>query len=289
MRRKNLTISFFLVATLFFFSANFSFAKADDLVITDDGGVILYVTNNVLADSTKSNVETKPTAPVSPPAPVKTVPIVPAHTESTIKINPPINNDQKIQVTVTTPAPLQQSGSVSPTKTLNPSSPSINKPPVPQATVVTKTVDQVVAKGAGGQTVFSIKSDKANQLTISQEEVKAKTSLPLQVDSLSHAISVPSSSEGSANPSRVSVLPKEAIQGVVNKGILESKNASNAQVTLTKDASGVNYTVDSVKSGKLFGVFSIKAPDEVQLSAQTGKIVPTPKTTILNFFGRFIK
>src|SRR5258708_35299828 len=131
MRRKNLTISFFLVATLFFFSANFSFAKADDLVITDDGGVILYVTNNVLADSTKSNVETKPTAPVSPPAPVKKVPIVPAHTARTIKINPPITNDQKIHVTLTTPPPLQQSGRASPTQTSNPSSPSITTPPVP--------------------------------------------------------------------------------------------------------------------------------------------------------------
>src|SRR5258708_16714027 len=113
---------------------------------------MLYVTNNVMAYTNRCNLKSKLTATVSPPAPVKTVPIVPAHTESTIKINPPINNDQKIQVTVTTPAPLQQSGSVSPTKTLNPSSPSINKPPFPQATVVTKTVDQVVTKGAGGPT-----------------------------------------------------------------------------------------------------------------------------------------
>ena len=287
MSWKNLIISFFLVSTLFFLSASLSFAKADDLVIMDDGRVVLYVTNNVLADSIKNNEEEKkPAAPI--PTPAKAVSLAPAHTQSTIKIDAPINNDKKVQVTITTPSPTQAKPPApqAPTSIQGPINPPSS--PSPNTTVVTKTVDQVVAKGAGGQTVFSIKSEKANQLTISQEDTKVKTSLPLQIDSLSHALSVPGSS-GVPEPTRISVLPKEAIQGIVSKGVLQSKSAGEAQITLTKDLSGVNYTVDSVKSGKLFGIVSIKAPEEVQLSAQTGKIVPTPKSTILNFFGNFIK
>lgn len=278
MELKKIAASIFFGLTLFLLSATFSFAKADDLVIMDDGGVILYVTNNVLADSTKANEEKKPTVPVPHPAPAKAVPLVPAHTESTVKISPPINDDKKIQVTITTPAPVQQ-------KISNPT--QANPASIPN-TVVTRTVDQVVAKGAAGQTVYSIKSEQAHQLTINQEETKVKTDLSLQIDTISHALSVSASSQ-STEPVRVSVLPKEAIQGIINKGILDNKTASRAQITLTKDLSGISYTVNSEKSGKLFGIVQIKAPGEVQLSAQTGKIIPTPKDTILNFFGSFVR
>ncbi len=156
--------------------------------------------------------------------------------------------------------------------------------------MVNKTVDQVVAKGAAGQTVFSIKSEKANQLTINQEETQVKTTLPLQINTTSHALSVPSSN-GSAGSDRISVLPKEAIQGIVDKGILENKNVSGAKISLTKDpsGSGVNYTVQTEKSGKLFGLIPVKAPKEVSLSAQTGKVVTTPRSVLFNFVGNFIK
>ncbi len=302
MRLKRFAAFLFLSLSLLLISARLSLAKADDLIIMDDGRVILLITDNVLAESTVK-VEVKnappanaPPAPAPPPS-AKTVPLLPAHTQSEIKINPPINNDKKIQVTITTTPPaIKQTSNSTPVRETAPSSgsvPSTSKsaPSSSQpATVINKTVDQVVAKGAGGQTVFTIKSEKANQLTINQEETQVKTSLPLQIDTVSHALSVPSSN-GSAGSDRISVLPKEAVQGIVNKGILENKNVSNAKISLTKDSSGsgVNYTVQTEKSGKLFGLIPIKAPKEVSLSAQTGKIVTTPRSVLFNFVGNFIK
>lgn len=267
MKLKWFAISSFLSVTLLLVSAHMSFAKADDLIILDDGRVILLITNNVLAETTTKG-KAPPAAP--PPAPAKTVPLTPAHTQSEVKINPPINNDKKIQVTITTP-----------TKQSNIASPQ-------PATVINKAVDQVVAKGAAGQTVFSIKSEKANQLIIKQEDIQVKTPLPLQIDTVSHALSIPSSN-GSAGSDKIQVLPKEAVQGILNKGILENKNINDAKISLTKDSSGVNYTVQSEKNGKLFGFIPVKAPTEVTLSAQTGKVVITPRSVIFNFVGKLIK
>jgi len=291
MRLEKAAAFLFLSLSLLLLSAHLSFVKADDLVIMDDGRVILFITDNVLAESTvkdKGGEKKAPPATQPPPAPppVKTVPLLPAHTQSEIKINPPINNDKKIRVTITTPAPVKQPPNIGSSPSTSKSAPSSSQP----ATVINKTVDQVVAKGAGGQTVFTIKSKKANQLTINQEETQVKTALPLQIDTVSHALSVPSSN-GSAGSERISVLPKEAIQGIVNKGILENKNVNDAKISLTKDSSGsgVNYTVQSEKAGKLFGVISVKAPTEVELSAQTGKVVTTPRSVLFNFVGRFIK
>lgn len=260
-----------LIATsLFFFKAQ-AFANPDDLLIRDDGMVILLVSQgSVLASQAKPNKKDE-----TPPS-SKAVPLVPAHTEATVKITSPINNERKVQVTIT-PKP----------QTATPQVPSQIRSPQPTSptNTITKTVDQVVAQGANGQIVFSIKSDQANELTIKQGNTKVSTSLPLQIDTTTHSISVTSDN----GPSKVSVLPSEAIKGIIDKGILDSKSISQAKIDLTKDTNGLNYTLQGQESKKLFGSLNVKYPVEVKLSAENGKVVNISKPVLFELFRNFLK
>src|SRR5258708_10277594 len=105
----------FLSQLIFFFLGPLVLAKADDLVIKDDGQVVLVITSEdaVLGVTTASPAPATPSkpAPASPPpgttttvAP-KTVPIVAAHVESTVQVKPSTTNNKKLEVTVTKPTP----------------------------------------------------------------------------------------------------------------------------------------------------------------------------------------
>lgn len=286
-------------------------ADADNLIIQDNGRVVLLITNTsgVLAAAIKAPEKQKSApsqqtnqstqnqnkpqqSPSSNPAPVKSVPIVPAHTESTIQMNPPINNDRKIQVIITTKTAL-------PNKTQQPSlipgnnkhtitptiSSSTNTPDSQPTNVITKTVDQVIAQGSNGKPVITIKSDNAYQLTIQQGDTKATTVQPLQIDSITHSLSIPSSNQSAI----INVLPAEALQGILNKGFLDTQSAHQATINLTKDATGIDYTVQSQKKGKAFGIFTVSLPIQVKVSAQNGRIINTPQSLFLNFVNQFVK
>ncbi len=275
MSSKKILTAILLIILVFSLPVQFSLAKADDLVIMDDGRVILFITadSDVLAESTSKASDKPSPKPAAPPAPARAVPLVPAHTENTVKITPPINNDKKVQVTITP----QVTPPVSPSK---PS--SVSQQPV---NTITKTVDRVVEQGAGGQPVISIKSDKAKELTIQQGTIEVKTSSPLQINTVTHGLSVSPSQESG----QISVLPKEAVQGALNKGLIDTKSVDQAKVSLTKDSSGVTYTVQSEKTGKLFGILDVKSPVEVKLSAQNGKVIKTSQSPLFTIFGNFIR
>ncbi|HEV2339901.1 MAG TPA: hypothetical protein VGT05_04025 [Patescibacteria group bacterium] len=339
MNKKRFFLIFLILLLIFPLVAQTSIAKADDLVIQDDGKIILVITNNgVLGVTTSAPApvttanksapvthaavtqpqHTSPPPPSNPITPVRTVPIVPPHTESTVQINPPINSGRKVQVTITTQTPstppvikvpatngnIQQNPQTAPlkssavipvqknqtttvqtNKTGNIVPPSAVNPTSQSPAVTTKTVDQVVAQGSDGKPVITIQSDQAHQLTIQQGTTKVTTSLPIQVSTMNHSLGVPSQNQTGA----INVLPSEALQGIVNKGILNTRNASKAKVHLTQDTNGVNYTVDTQKQGKLFGVFPVQSPVQVKLSAQSGKIVNVTQPVLFNIFGGFIK
>ena len=321
MSAKKILALFLLFLIIFPFSAQVMIAKADDLIIQDDGKVILVITNNngVLGETTTTAKEsTKPVVPQqsnpkpppppshpAPQAPTKVVSLVPPHTQSTVQINPPINNDKKMQVTITTGAAprtpqsiTNQAAKASPTgisansvsqrPTGTTASPTIVSPKstsTAPGNVVSKTVDQVVAQGSNGQPVLTIKSDQARQLTIQQGPTQVTTTLPLQIDTLTHSLSVPSSNAST----KVSVLPTEALQGILEKGSLSAQDITKAKINLTKDETGVNYTVQGEKKGKLFGIFDVNSPIQVKLSTQNGKVVNTSQSLLFNMLGGFIK
>lgn len=282
------------------FSSQLAAAFADDLVIEDNGSITLLVTSDVLGikiiaannPAKQSAPQSQKSKPASNPAPSRAVPLTAPKTESTVKINPPLNNDKKVQVIITTPqvnpqVPAPAVGQTSQTQagTIQQKAQATPFPtPAIPANVITKTVDEVIAQDTNGEPVLSIKSEKANQLTIEQGSTQVTTSLPLQMNSLTHVLSVSSPKQPTIN-----VLPAQALQGVVDKGFLDKEASSQIKINLSQDASGVNYTVDSKKEGKLFGILPVSSPVQVKLSAQTGKVVGASQSLIFSLFGGLIR
>ena len=318
-----------------------SVARADELVIQDDGDMVLLPTDNeilgISAPPTQAVNIPQPTSKPVPPqrqntsqmqqqspksspnpvvsVPVKTVPLVPPHTQSTVQINPSTEKEKKVQVVITTQSISQPSQTPSLPQLVNtagthsyvqtvvqptmPQSSQIKNTqtgnsaitisssivsPTPLPSVMMKTVDQVVAQDSNGRPVITIKSNKTHQLTIQQGSTQVSTTLPLEIDTLTNTLSV--SSQNHSEP--INVLPSEAIQGIIDNGVITSKNAKQAKIHLTKDSNGINYTVSTNKQGKLFGIYSVYSKVQIKLSAQNGKIVQTAQSFLFNIFGRFI-
>lgn len=308
MLKKRLFTGIILLSLIFYLLGQAVPARADDLIIQDEGNIELIISNNgvlgVLTSSApqsnssqhseqKQQSSPPPTSNPASQAPTKTVPLVSSQTQSTVQINAPINDDKKVQVTITTGATAQHAvnSSVKTQPTQIPSASNVgtgtiqaNTKSINTTRVITKSVDRVIAQGANGQPVITIKSDQAHQLTIQQGPTQVTTNLPLQIDTPTHSLSVSSQKQSTIN-----VLPSEALQGIHNEGTLNTQSINQAKINLTQDESGVNYTVNSQKQGKLFGVFSVKSPVQIKLSAQTGKIQKTSQSFIFNLFGGFIK
>lgn len=345
LNKKNILIGTALLLIVFSKVAKKSIASADVLIIHDDGNIELVILNNVLGASTtapKEQAKTSTPQPQSnthqqdpqpqhteqkqspPPSntsvsqtPVKTVPLVSPHKETSVQINPPSNNDKKVQVIITTRTTVSSATSPvssphttqitinrnaqsTPQPTINPLPKNAQPSTTPQATVVgnispsispslptsvsSETVDQVVAQGSNGKPVISVTSSQAHELTIQQGKTQATTSLPLLIDTVTHSISVLSESQSAV----INVLPSEALQGVMDNGLLNTVQADQAKINLSKDISGINYTVSSQKRGKLLGIFPVQSLVQVVLSAQTGKVVKASQSFLFNNFGEFI-
>src|SRR5579872_202326 len=136
-------IVFVCLLVLLFPITEVALARADDLVIQDNGQIDLVITNNgsvlgvtaapaqpaVVApkttapqtQTTKPQTQQQPqTPPSTPAAPVKTVTITAPHSESTVQINPPINDSKKIQIIITTPTNTSQTPTTAPALTTAP-------------------------------------------------------------------------------------------------------------------------------------------------------------------------
>ncbi len=214
MSFKRIIIGIFLGQLIFFSIGSLVPAKADDLIIKDNGQVVLVITNDdvVLGESTA----------IKAPASTKVV-------------------DKKI-------------------------------------------VDKVVEQGTNGQPILNIKSDKADEVTLQQGTNQASTSLPIQINSATHVISVVASN---GNSTKVSVLPKEALQGATQQGLIT--NSTNTKMTITQESGQVFYNISGNKTGKFLGLFNINSPVGVQLSAETGKITKVNQSPFLSIFGFLVK
>ncbi|SRR5260221_945269 len=288
MNFKKLAISLLIGQIVLLSSGSLVIAKADDLIIKDNGQIVLILTTDedVLGDSKEApssdTVSTTPNpAPTTVSSPTKIVPVVPAHTESTVQISSSTTSDKKVQVTITkgTPAPAPQKNQTAGTT-------ATTKPVVttqPASTVI-KTVDRVVEQGKNGQPVVSIKSDNANEITLQQGTTKISTSLPIQINSSSHVISVVTPD---GNSTKLSVLPTEAVQEPSQQGFIT--NSLDTKSTITEDKGQIVYNISGNKTGKLFGVFPVNSPVNIHISAETGKILNVFQSPLLSLFGFLVR
>lgn len=282
----------FLASQLFFLSSGrLAVAKADDLVIEDDGQIVLMITEqSVLGVSTTQKPQDHP--PAAPQPPTKVIPLVPAHMESTVQIAPSKPDDKKdnkktdnkdnktdnkLEVTITTGPPA-------PTPSNPLSKPALkNSSPAP----LTKVVDQVVAVGKNGEMIMSVKSDQNNHVTISQGQIQATSTVPLKMVTVNqngtvmHTLRVDTPN----GPQKISVLPEEAIhsqQGVLN-------NPKTATTTLTLENDLPIWKIHGEKVLKVGPLEIMKSPVEIDIDAQTGKRKKISQPFIFSVLGIFVK
>src|SRR5260221_5600260 len=160
---KKIATIFLITFFVFLALAPITKAQADDLIIDYTGAISIVITNNsVLATETTNPTPQATTAPATP-AP-KIIPIIPPNTNTTVKISPNTDKDNKLKITIET-------------KSATPS----------KVQTIEKTADNVILRGPDKQPVLSIKPDKQkNELNIQQKIVNATTTLPMQVDTQTH-------------------------------------------------------------------------------------------------------
>lgn len=248
---------------MFFSSSPLALAYADDLVIQDNGSVLLLVTDNVLGESTTKEAdknthppENKHPTPASPPpsnpappAPTKgnAVPLVNSTTPSTVHIDPTPTNSKQINVTITpntgTAANAGQSGSPAnlpnqahePTGKIPTGESSSGKTPQVQALpaaaangvapafTIKKTVNQVIAQGANGQPVFAITPGSQGK-NVTIAQGTTQAATSLPLSIDTRSKSI-SASVGSREI-RLAVLPAEAVIDVTAKNLVSGPNVS---------------------------------------------------------------
>jgi hypothetical protein len=326
MKVKKILAGIIVSQLLLVSSGSLVLAKADTLVIQDDGKIELFVNSNdnVLGTSTSSPNPTQApsnAAPSTPapstktPPPAPTAPpkvIVPAHVESTVQINPSTTSNQKIQVVITkgtpapvaTPAPFKTTvptptSTTSSTKTApNQIKTTLATPtPTPGPTPTPVPTTAANQPGAVVKTVDQVVEQGANGQpvisikpgnanNISVNQGLTQATTSLQIQ-ISSTTHVISVVDSSGNSTKVSVLPTEAVRGATNQGLIT--NSSDTKTTLTQESGQIVYDVSGNKTGKLLGVFSVSSPVNVQVSAVTGKIVKTTQSPLLSIFGFLIR
>lgn len=261
-------------------------ANADTLIITDSGAVNLIVGDGV---STVTNDAESQTLGLEVKA--KEVNLVPERIESVVKVEPSKTDNKKVQVTVT-----QVSKQTTPAS----SQAQAKKPPI------VKEVDQVVAQGKLGNVVLSVNpagkdSSGKGQVSINQGATSATTSLPVQINSVKHSVSVISPQGTQEN---LSVLPKEAVQDAVSKGLIDAgtpvKTVQEVPALLVPEQSqgktnptarpsqqgkqappktsveilqnGPVYQISGNKTINLLNIVNFKIPVNVRMSAKTGEV-----------------
>lgn len=319
MKKVSKVIALYLVLQFLFLviSPVVTVAKADDLIIEYNGEVTLVVMgDSVLAvETTKTNPTSAPTTTSAPSAPSKpatqTAPtptaktvqkvtqVAPPSSSTTVKISPNTGTDKKLKITIETatgttngtnqkPSPTTPSTSTTvvntvttPVATSTPT--SVSKTNV---TSTDKAADNVVLRDQDKQPVLTITPDQKQTtgVNIQQRDVNVSTSLPVQIDTQTHIISV----QTSAGTEKVSILPDQAVAGAEKQTNTNPTN-SKPTVSLVSENGNATYIVDQQKKGKLLGVFDVTVPSQVKISAETGKTVSVWQSPIGTFLGFLIR
>ena len=284
-------------------------AKADDLVIQDNGSIILLITGSgVLAAETSKDSKGQKSAPAPAPSVTSTKVVVPPKTDSTVKIDPKPSNDNKVKIIVQTPAaPLLNSGfsKNTPAPNTNPQgsglppaslAPSTNPSPTTVSAPQT-VVDKVVLNGPDEKPLITISGDNSKNLNIQNGSVSLSTNLPIQVDNsvapdgtVKHDLSV----TDNGKQVKISVLPDVAVKAADTEVVPSSLSVSKKDVTLNRTSSEgtpnsePTYVVKEQRSGKLFGLIGVTLSSQVEISATSGKTTSTWQSP-LSIFSFLIK
>ncbi len=312
MKIKKIILEILVGQIVFLSFAPFALAKADDLIINNDGSLELIITEPVLGEKTSVPAPTTSSSPPpstpkietpkaqTPTTAPKVVPVAPANSNTTVKISSTTTNDKKLNITIETTAKTSSATTVATPKAAPSAKPVATQgpgssKPIPSPTsspnteniqTTQKTVDNVILRNAEKQPILTIQaSNQSNEVNIQQKDINVTTNLPIQIDSKSHIVSVDTGN----TTEKVSILPDQAVRGAADKITQSNLVTTNLNVSLVQDKGQAEYVVNQTKTGKLLGLINVSLPSQVKISAQTGKTISVWQSPLLYLAGFLIK
>lgn len=132
---------------------------------------------------------------------------------------------------------------------------------------------------------------EGGQPVIARNRVAARVNFPLSVDPLTNQLIVTTP----AGQKAVTILPDQAVQNMLTKGILSKIDSSTLSGQLAGNLGSLNnvvdleeknnemvYKLDGVKTSKLFGLIPVSLPTTAYVSAQTGNLVSQEQSVLAN-------
>ncbi|MFZ2202306.1 MAG: hypothetical protein WAV56_02805 [Microgenomates group bacterium] len=130
---------------------------------------------------------------------------------------------------------------------------------------VTK-ISETLRLGSG----LKVDRGSGTELVFSRGTAKAATNLPLLVDLDSNSLMV----ETSLGIRNVAVLPDTAVSKAVALGAVTDV-AGEAMSLIERDDGKIAYRTTGQAARKLFGLFGIKSKQTVEVSAESGRVLPS--------------
>jgi len=152
-----------------------------------------------------------------------------------------------------------------------------------------ETEDEVIIAKRADSDQIKIRALQ-NKAIIERLSVQALTDLPIAVDINTNVLTVTTP----AGEKRVTILPDEAIKGILAANIIDSIGAENlvqqvrtgnietlGQVIELSLADNVpTYAIQGIKNHRLFGLFPVTTKVQVEVSAETGEVTDTNQSFI---------
>ena len=135
----------------------------------------------------------------------------------------------------------------------------------PLATEESAKISDALRQGSG----LSV-GRAAAELVVNRGTAKAATSLPLLVDLDSNTLMV----ETSIGIKTVAILPDTAVTRALAAGALTAVNPEQIEL-VERDDGKIAYRMSGQVGRKLFGFFDIKAEKTVDVSAESGRVLPS--------------
>jgi len=139
----------------------------------------------------------------------------------------------------------------------------------------------VIQKGVQAVTV-STNEQNSRDLTIQQDDTKARTTMSLSVNPSTNILAV----DTPAGPMKVSIMPGDAMAIMRQLKVVDQTGIPRDILLEVRDKQ-LQYKILADKTEKLFWVIPINIPRELYVAADTGGLIEIKKSSLYNFLSLF--
>lgn len=122
------------------------------------------------------------------------------------------------------------------------------------------------------------------EMTISRNQVRARTNFPLSVDLNTNELIVTTP----AGVKRVTILPDQAIANLLANNVIDRvEPAAGGELELTEEDGIPAYAVEGESDQEFLGFLPVKIKAKLKVSAETGEVLSTQKPALIRLLDLF--